>query len=191
MPFAGKKWGIIMFHKTTGYFYFSVNLHGKPHFRCACRQFMSNHHLPVCHNSITELEMLEECRVYVGYSIDHNHPPPSRSSVELMLFRWQAQLMHIQNAKTMNGSQVLDAMYPIWPFNLPFSKPRLRELFRKSLAHSQRVGVADKHGQGKKFIEQFGQQKIDRMKSFLMTSPDYWGPPLPRKLILSIINYNG
>jgi hypothetical protein len=109
-----------------------------------------------------------------------------------MLFKWEAKLTQILEAKTLTDISIVNNMYKTWPFALGFTKPRLKNLLRGLLVHARRIGLAKPGSKDNvdatNFISQFGQVNVESMKSFLKTSPEYWGPPLPRKLISVIHN---
>ena len=148
---------------------------------------MSEKHKKNCFNKGNDVVLTKRCGVFIGSGGCHTHPPPSRSNVELMLFKWQAQLTQILKAKTQDDIFIINVMFNTWPFALGFTKPRLKNLLRGSLVHARRMGLAKSgskdHEDCKLFISQFGQVKVKAMETFLKTSPEYWGPPLPRRLI--------
>lgn len=159
---------------------------------CACKQFMLNMHTKSCIDKGKDFVMTKKCDVFIGSGSLHSHPPPNRSNVGLMLFKWEAKLTQILEAKTLTDISIVNNMYKTWPFALGFTKPRLKNLLRGLLVHARRIGLAKPGSKDNvdatNFISQFGQVNVESMKSFLKTSPEYWGPPLPRKLISVIHN---
>lgn len=154
---------------------------------CACWQFMSENHTKYCSNKGKDFVMTEKCRIFIGSGGRHSHPPPSRFNMELMVFKWEAQLTQILKAKTVNDICIINNMYQTWPFALVFTKPRLKNLLRISLNHARRIGLAKPGSKDNQdcqiFIDQFDLDKVKAMKSLLLTSVKYWGPPLPRRFI--------
>lgn len=155
---------------NTGYFYWwETGAQGEIRLRCACKQFMVKHHTSKCIHGSAEYEMTETCWLSGWFALGsgdkwHNHPPPSRASVELNLFKWQVNLKMVKSGNVKLISHVVDDMYPSWPFPLTLSKWQLRKL-------TYTAG-------GCKFLD---QDCIDSMMAILMTSPEYWGPPVECK----------
>lgn len=174
LEFSGSRGGSVKFHKPTGYFYYwQSGTKGKERVKCACKQFMIKHHDSECVHNETECEMAEKCWVSNWFVLGtpdkwHNHPPPSRVSVELKLFEWQLHLTFVKNRNTVRINHVLEEMYSTWPFALLFSKLQLKHLF------------ITEPPEGITFLN---QDKIDSMMAILMVWSEYWGNPLECKLI--------
>ena len=174
LDFAGSRGGTVKFHKKTGYFYhWEFGAQGKERLKCACKQFMIKYHDSECVHSATECEMSEKCWVSDWFLLGspdkwHNHPPPSRVSVELKLFEWQLKLTYAKNRNAVRINHVLDEMYTSWPFALVLSKSQLQNVF------------STEPEEGSTFLD---QDKIDSMMAMLMVWTEYWGNPLECKLI--------
>lgn len=172
LEFAGSHSTPIKFHKNTGYFYYwESDSQGKEQIRCACKQFMAKHHESTCVNNETEYEMLDKCWVSDWFLLGspdkwHNHPPPSRVSVELELFKWQVNLTFMKNRNAVTINHVIEEMYEGWPFVLLLSKSQLKMLFKNEPEEEST------------FLD---QDKIDSMMAILMSWSEYWGNPLECK----------
>lgn len=175
LDFAGSRGVTIKFHKNTGYFYYweSESSEEKIRLRCACKQFMIKHHDSKCVHYETEYEMSEKCWVSDWFLLGspdkwHNHPPPSRMSVELKLFEWQVNLTFVKNRNAVAVNHVVEEMYESWPFALLLSESQLKKLFRTEPE------------EGSTFLD---QDKVDSMMVVLMSWSEYWGNPQECKLI--------
>jgi hypothetical protein len=172
LEFAGSHSTPIKFHKNTGYFYYwESDSQGKVQIRCACKQFMVKHHESTCVNNETEYKMLDKCWVSDWFLLGspdkwQNHPPPSRVSVELELFKWQVNLTFMKNRNAVTINHVIEEMYECWPFALLLSKSQLKILFKKEPEEEST------------FLD---QDKIDSMMAILMSWSEYWGNPLECK----------
>ncbi|KAI9558864.1 hypothetical protein GHT06_015653 [Daphnia sinensis] len=167
LDFVGSRGDFIKFHKKTGYFYYwKVGPKGEILLQCACRQFMVKHHTSKCIYNASEYEMMEACWLSYWFPLGssdkwHNHRPPSRFSVELSLFKWQVSLTVAKSQNVKLIGDVIDELYPSWPFTLTLSKWQLKKLMY--FAEASKL---------------LNQECVDSMMATLMTSPEYWGPPV-------------
>ncbi|KZS17502.1 Uncharacterized protein APZ42_016359 [Daphnia magna] len=147
LNFSGSRGDVLKFHRNTG-----------------VQQV--KHHTSICIYNASEYEMTETCWLSNWFPLGagdkwHNHCPPSRFSVELNLFKWQVNLAIVRNRNIKLIRDVIDEIYPSWPFTLTLSKWQLNKLIYTT-----------------EDIKLLDQECVDSMMAILMTSPEYWGPPV-------------